>query len=536
MAIDFSNAKLLTYDRRNEFFGEAFRYASKADLTIEGCIYALDNLEGVAPVWSGLSGFISSANDYDAIILNGTNFGSGRVNSLNFKESVDVRLKEYTANLTVYQTGNLYNLSGLYYSGLNFFNDSNNPIHLTDTFNENFEFNIKDDGSYAYKQTVNLRFISGKMAGNSRSAIDMAKSFASGLLSSQVPLGFIDSVHSGWYTQSGRRTYTENYNLITNECSFTENFELDYPSGNYSIKYSHEINTDQDGVTNVTENGRIKGLYAPYAANAESGYVVEAGQAFDRCSGVMDFYVPSGYALAAAHVTSQKKINTILGEIEYGVTFTNDPRFNVDYIWEYTEQLDREQNSCFYRVTENGHIKGRDNNCTYSQKNENAINAYNIIVTGIAERLSGYYQSGTNLSNPLKLISSNKRHNPYTADIDYSATYADNLYYGISSGIKKIDYEIEDNQPIIKVNKFGIINAKEIVQSALIYTPGSYTCNIKVQGERGVSNTVLESGALAIVTGNVPTGIHYLDKASSSYAPNQSLYNLNVSWQYFKRN
>src|SRR4051812_23654173 len=115
MAIDFSNAKLLSYNRRNDFFGEAFRYASKADLSIEGSIYALDNEEGVTPVWTGMSGFIASANDYDAIMLNGTNFGSGRVNSLIFKEGNDVRIKDYTANLTVYDTGNLFNLTGTYY-------------------------------------------------------------------------------------------------------------------------------------------------------------------------------------------------------------------------------------------------------------------------------------------------------------------------------------------------------------------------------------------------------------------------------------
>lgn len=539
MAIDFSNAKILSYTHHNDFAGDIFRYASKKELTIEGSIYALTNQVGVHPIWSGITGFVKSANDYDNVILNGTSFGSGRINSINFKEGNDVRQKDYTVNLTIFETGNLFNLTGEYYSGLNF-NSINAPVRLVENFSENFDFQIKDDGTYQYKQAVNVKFVSGKLAPNTKSAIQMAQTFASGLLFSSPAFGFIDDTHAGWYTQSGRRTYTENYNLITNECSFSENFAFDTPgayANYYSIKYDHQIQTDENGVTNVTENGRIRGLRPDYFLSAESGYDLESSHFYTRSSGVMDYYVPSGYPPAQAHVTLHKKINQFLGEIEYGITYTNDPRFNINYIWEYTENIQRQPNSCFYRITEDGQIKGRDNNCTYTQKNQNALNAYNVIKTGILQRVSGYYTSGTALHNPLKLVASNKRHNPFLGQIDYSASYVDNLYYGVHPNIKKVDYEIEDNQPVIKANRFGIINAKELLQRTSIYTEGNFTCHIQIQGERGASLNTCLSAATGILTGNnLPTGLNYLDRCNYNFSPNRSALDFNATWIYFQRN
>jgi len=524
MPLDFSNAKILTYSQRNEFWGEAFRYASKKELSIQGCIYALSNSEGVAPVWSGVEGWIQNANDYDMIILNGVNFGSGRLNSINFKEGNDVRLKEYDANLTVYNTGNLFNLTGEFYSGLNF-NDPNNPIWLTDNFSENFEYNIKEDGSFAAKQTVNVKFISGKMVNlNVRSAIEMAQGLSSGLF--QHP----------FFNLSGRKTYTENYNLLTNECSFTKNIELDYPSGNYSVRFSHECNTDQNGITTVTENGRIKGLVPDYFAHAELGYDAQSALAYGRCQEVNHHYVSGTHPLTTGHVTSSKKINTIIGEIEYSLLFTNDPKFNVNYTWDYTAQLDREPNSCFYKVSEQGHIQGRDNSCSNTEKDQNALDAYDTISVGIFDRLTDYYESGTDLHNPLKFIASTKRHNPYQGTVDYTSTYSDNLYYGVSPGIKKVDYECEDTQPIRKYNKFGVINAKELVQDTNIYSPGNYNCTIRIFGERGTSLGTLLNAVGTYITGNRPTGIYYLDKSSINYNPNESVVNFNATWQYFLRN
>jgi hypothetical protein len=96
--IDFSNCSVFSYSHTSEFLGDIIHYRTTKNLSIKGSVYALTNTEGVAPIWSGISGLVSSAIDYDSILLNGVDFGSGRINSISFTEGNDVRKKDYAGD------------------------------------------------------------------------------------------------------------------------------------------------------------------------------------------------------------------------------------------------------------------------------------------------------------------------------------------------------------------------------------------------------------------------------------------------------
>jgi len=96
MALDFTNASLLGYNVINEFLGEAGKNHRKIiALNIEGFIddgQRADKLEqralpdGVSENYAKIREQIANGDDYwdSNIVVNGKNFGRGRVLSLDF--------------------------------------------------------------------------------------------------------------------------------------------------------------------------------------------------------------------------------------------------------------------------------------------------------------------------------------------------------------------------------------------------------------------------------------------------------------------
>lgn len=532
--IDFSNARLLTYNHQNDFLGENFRYASKRNITIEGSIYNLANGEGVSGVWSGINLIEENSEDYQEIIIGGVNLGRGRVDSLNFTQGNDVRKKDYSASITIFDTGNLFNLSGEFYSGLDF-NNPSHPAHLLENFSEAFDFNLSTDGNYTYKQTINTRFASGAAIGSGFSPIDMSKRFASGLLFSSPILGLTDIfTPSGLYNVEGKRTYTESYNLITNECSFSENLETNKSSGNYSFKYTNEIVTDEAGIITVTENGEIKGLVEDYNNSAESGYAIEVNNSFGRLQDVFNAYAPANsYLLVNSHTNLKKTVNKFKGTIDYSVSYTNNPNLNLGYIWEYTHQIDKSADNCFYTVKEDGKIKGIFP-CSFENGQTPEIDAWEgTVKPSIIDRVTFFYNSATNTSNPLKIISTARGHSPFNHELEYSVTYTDDLRYS-DSGFKKIDVSVKDSLPVHLINKFNIPSVKELVQPAGISKESIREVTIDIIGERGTPLINYLDKSKDLLNELIPSGEDtFVNTCRYSLTPNENTFNLGLAWTYF---
>ena len=515
--INFKDARILSYSQKNDFLGDIFRYASKKDLTIEGTFYS-DDFSGVSSITEQVRNMTASAGDFEPIILNGVNMGEGKINSISYKEGEDVKQKDYVVNVSIYDTGNLFNFNGPNYSG------SSLPfVHFVDNVSENFDFSIKDDGTHEYRQNVTVKFVPEAGTGVS-GAIVLAKNLASQLLSGTPAFGFI----SGFYNAPGKRTYSESYNLINNECSFTENYSADSAGTTFSIKYSHEVSTDENGISNVSENGTIKGLTPDYYLNAEQGFNSESSQFFNRCNSVLLHYVPSAGSLINRKLSISKKINKIEGVINYSVSYSNNPNLFNNYFWDYQVEVSKNSENCFYNLRERGKIKGYDG-CANVNKYAAAKTGWNTIKPGISARISSMYP----LSNPIKLISSSIRESPFNGEVDYDFWYTDDLKYDITPAIKKFDFTVNDNKPVTKTNKFNIVGVKELVQESSILTEGVWSVNVNVQGKR---NSTLEDClqfAKSIASSNKPGGaFSYIESINYNYTPNENNLTLNVSWKY----
>ncbi len=181
--IDFQNADLLSLSSSNSFLGDGiFRIGRIANLTIEGNVLDLTNSAGVSGVLSGVQNLIYSSQDWQPVVLNGINFGSGKVNSWSFDAGTYVRSTRYTCQIQIFDSGNLYNMTGSYYSGLQSL--FNNPATLTPLIRdlqETFNFNVSRENEYNYDYNVSLSLYSGI----GTNPIQLAQNIASGLLYSR---------------------------------------------------------------------------------------------------------------------------------------------------------------------------------------------------------------------------------------------------------------------------------------------------------------------------------------------------------------
>ena len=524
--ISFSDARLLSYDHQHKYFGDNLNYGVEKHLTIEGNLYNLTNFSGVSGIWNSLSNMVSTAIDYDSVVINGVNFGAGRINNINFTEGQDVRKKPYVVDLIIFDSGNLYNMNGPDFDEI-----SLPDIHLTENFNESFDFAIAEDGTYSYKQNINVRYIKGSEIAN---PISSAKRLASGLFNASTIYGFIDNQHSGFYNSFGRRTYTENYNKITNECSFSENFTQGENSGDYSVKYTQEVNTAEDGISTLSENGQIKGLFGPdFIGSAYYGLDIVLSSAYSRASNLLNVYVPNTRALNSSHVSLQKKINQFTDSIDYSVVYNNDPRNNSTYSWENTIDISR-SNTCYYIIKENGKIQGISQDCTRAEQYNNALNGWAIVSPGIAGRVAQHYQNISHLNNSLKLISKSQKVSPHDGNLSYEYTYTDDLLYLIAGNIKRIETEVQTTKPTLVYRGYDVVNVGKVIQNLKRANPGQVRVSVNVLGRRNAVLSNYFGAAMGSATSHRPGGSDvFVQDCNYSFSPTNNTFKFDITWTYF---
>jgi hypothetical protein len=525
--IDFSNAKVLSYDHSNVYFGELFRYGSRKNIQIQGELYALENPSGVLPIWEGISGFVESAVDYDNILINGVNFGPGRIDSITFDPGLDIRRKNYQVSLTIFNSGNLFNLTGQYYSGLNF---NSLPIHLLESFSEEFDFSYNNQKEGTFEQSINVRFVSGAANSGSQNPIQLAKLLASGLINSDPGFPLIISQFAG--ANVGDKKYvTEFYNHITNECAFTFTSKVYSGVSGYGFTYTHNLNVDQEGIYTVVENGKVFGLQEDLWTNAEIGYDNEFPNAYARSNSVYLAHQGSG-TLNSQYLSLGKTSNRIAGLIDYSVSFSDNLNLNDTYIWEYTHDISKAE-ECIFNVSEKGNIKGRNSDCSSLTNYNNALTAWSSIQTGISGRSQIYYQDATSFTKPLKLVGRSESKSEIRGEISYDYAYTDNQYYSIS-GFKKIDYTVEDKLPVPLVSKYLIANVKEVVQPAHIATVGNRSVSLQIVGDSSKTITGYINFAKDYLNTLKPTGGDvFINDAKYSFTPLDNIFNIQADWSFF---
>jgi hypothetical protein len=106
--MDFKDVKLVTYDHKNNFWGDGgFRYGSTVSLSIKGYILNLANTFGVKGVFAACELLSDSLGSKQDIIINQVNYGTGKIISVSFDSGNWVKATEYTVSIEIAKEGNL---------------------------------------------------------------------------------------------------------------------------------------------------------------------------------------------------------------------------------------------------------------------------------------------------------------------------------------------------------------------------------------------------------------------------------------------
>lgn len=520
MILNLPNVSLLGLNQSYRFLGAGFNYSNSKQLSIEGSLNDLTALSGISGTWTDVYTVKNNPN-FESVTLNGFNFGSGRLLTASFPEGNDVRIKNYSLTVEVFETGNLFNLTGTYYSGVDF----SNAAYLQD-FSESFSFNKKTNGGYSYDHNASIQFNSGVGQLN---AINAAKLLAKSLFTG-TNLGFV--FYSGFTNKLGKRFYTENYNIIDNRCSFNETFDFDSNQGNYSLTRTNSFSLDEAGIITVAENGVIKGIERPTYENAVNAINNSINGSYDRATGVFGYYAPlNSYPLLVEPINQSRSLNIFDNNLTYAISYSNNRANSGSYFWNYSQVLSKSNGISV--LNENGNIVGRGGDKTVAY--QNAKNGFAAVKQGAFQRGLEFYVNNS-LPTGIFIESQTQSNSPFRGTIDYGFVFTNESVLVGTSGVKNIRITESNNNPVYLYTEFGIFNEKTIIQDQRNGTVGQKSLNLQLKGERGVALNTYLRNAVGVINARVPAGTNTrIVAAEYSFDENNSVADVNVGWE-FNRN
>lgn len=504
MSLIFNNVELLGYTHQNNFFGEkSLFYSTKKSFSIKGYILDLANYNGVKNIFNGAEQIKQLAKDFQNIIINNENYGTGKIVSLSFDAGNWVKTTQFNAEIEVLENVPLANL-GPEFSNINL-NDK--ELGLLISFSENFglDFDAQNNilgGDHSIDIEYNAK-------NKNTNILVLAQRLAQELLKT-LP----NNVSLGNYTVRPPNTYktikSETYDLISGKCGFTKNFSYKLNNVNkpFSVNRSISVKLDNQGEASVEESctitaeNDIPSLYecSLIGLNDPSEGI---NNSFSRCSAVFDRYKQANrfdinLPLNSAPTEKNININKFNGVIEYTITFDNDKKkANNTYIFEKTLVLDRGED-WIWTVSEKGTINGvgLKNNLINNVKYKNAENGWNSIKNLIASDTFNFWNTNVSqinkASNLLKLVTRNISRQPSEGKIDYTYSYTDDPRIDPNSDIRKIAIETSDDgdrgnnlKPLFR--EFLIANRnRSLIQNLNLKQQGVYT--VKVNAEITLAN------------------------------------------------
>ena len=398
--MNFNNATLLSHSKKSQFFADTVRYKTEEDISIKGYVLNLTNSNGASGILTGMYAFETLNNDdWQSIIINGVNFGSGFIKSFNFTEGRDVQLKEYSVSISLPQSGDFSSLLSADYQNLNY-----NYCQYIDGFSETSNVDI---GIQKQNYSQNIKFsLKGPY---SLSAVTAAQTMAKSLFGNNN----LSNVLGAFYNNDNqsnviKKFYTESYDSINNTFDFSRNFEVNKNSdGTYSVYRSHSINFDNDGIGKITEKAEYLGHTTTPFDTVSAQANTDLVNVFTRCSTIFTNYLPSSDNNNSLNIKQiSKNITTIpfKGTLNYEVVFSNALRTQYNSFWDYSINVDKTQ-AGRYILTERGSIVGFGH-ITYD-KYSNALLDWGTINQLILTRLNSYY----NGSYVLRLMNTSVSYN-----------------------------------------------------------------------------------------------------------------------------
>jgi hypothetical protein len=523
----FNNATLLSLTKTSDFSADTVRYKSTKSLTIEGFLFDLANDNGVKDIWTDLKSFQQSLlSDWQDIIINDVNFSPssrGIITNINFSEGNDVKLKTYTVEVTIPETGDLSTITaaGGSYSGLNF-----SQFLFIESFSESSDFS-KSVSRDNYTQNISVT-LKGPPTLNS---INEAKTIATNFFTNN-DLSNVIGDYSDY--ASTKKYFTENYNKKTFECSFSRTFELYKDSdGLYSLSRSHSINFDEAGVMSITESAEYIGnstssQYDTAAIQART----DIGGSFDRCEDIFNDYKTSDDdVLESKAISKSFNLNIFNNTVSYTIVYSNASRIGSAFsaFHDYTTTIIESENGT-YNYSYEGSIVG------YSEVNLN-LQKYSNAVSAFADIKSNILTTPTAPIGTFKEVGRSETHIEILGKIDYSIQYStgDGILNPESGGIRRRTTQISKDSNRFLNSTFNIIGFKEIVQIQENKLENTLNYSITLNGKANVNISTYINAAKSIVNSNSPSSImgssfNYLSDVNFSYDPFARQFNFNVSY------
>lgn len=510
------NASALGLDRQFQFWGDnVFRYKIIKNISIEGYVLDLTNSAGVSGILSGQNQYTYDyTQDWQNIIINGVDFGSGYIENLSFDPAIDVRTDTYQANFTVFEEGSLNFPANANYSGI-----QSGQFKFLDSLSESFNSNITQKRK-SYSHSIDVRFITF----DDDFSVNLAKQLATNLLNSADLTGFYWSGETPYNV-----LYTENYNKITNQCSFVKNYELVDRTG-YLFFRNHSFVFDTNGVITVTENAEYRGKYNVYDSVIVPAYKLDVQGAYLRCSGIFDEYNDDATNYILNPTGSTKQVTEIPREgfLSYSLSFTNDLFYKTGAYWAWTNSINQDQNGV-NQVSENGQIIGFNLIDNYvKQNNANSFWA-NTVRSSIAPRLSGVYAQFhlcPDAEPNIFLVNTSVSKNNRAGTVNYSANYTDDPTRIDIDGFKKVDKVCSNVERTYLSSNVIVPRQFELKQISENFNLLPYSLTINVVGENG--KTLDEYLAFAYGYVDFCTGI-YIESANYSLDPFNNQFSLVVN-------
>ena len=451
MPYTFTDATLLDYKINNNYLGDGNLLLNRTkQIAIEGILYnRFKNLDGkgVKETYSGISDILKDVTgQYDSIVINNYNLGSGRVTNISFPENNPVLVGKYIYSIEIIENNNFDSLSGsTVYGSLYSIKDK------IQSFDESLNFNYNSNGNYSYDHNIDLQYYN-----DDSDLILKSKNLVSGLFNDSLSLGLFGNF-SGYYTnlKTNKNYFNENYDLINKKCSFEKRIEINknYQS-NYTITNSHNLSFSNDGKATITEEGTIISLENTNLFTVTGFLQNEINNSYNRCSSLYGSYINkynlgSYDSLNPTGFTFSRNLNLFNNSLNYSVSYTNTPSFLGNLIHDY---------STTYNINNDQIVEYSEQGSIYKVGQLGAV-------TNFAQQKSKYLEAKLRVLNAnanLKIKSSSmnleKINDLYGNSLSYNISATTDKSLLLDNTYKELSIEIQDSDGKEINNEYIIAN------------------------------------------------------------------------------
>lgn len=525
--MNISCSKLLGVTSRFEFFGDyALNYRRVDAISFQGDLKTVDETGPVEDIWGQ---FLNTGDlDCSDVTINGYNFGSGRLVSLNYDTGTDARKKSYTVELEFDKTGNLFDYSANEFgsgiaTGISLFREVN-------SFSEDFSFEREGD-LYSYSRNLSFN-IDGCDTGAT-----VAKAIARLIFDNSPASPLILREYPDFYLSSGNRIFSEQYNVTKGSYSFSENFSLPSVGEEYFFDLEHSLDASINDYVTVTERGIITSSLS--SDNTEAAFAAQSGSIFQRCLEVFSGWsgdIDDAYTgcLSPQYISRNISRNHCSKELSYSYEYSTDPRKNTCYSQD--RDITINDNRGVVSVRERGNIKYLCGD--QADRITMAKTIYSGETGNIHSRLSEAYDNFYSMfqcseTTEPNLISRNRTFANHEGSVEYEWEYSNDPTIVESGNIHRISNSLTDNEQTHLYNLFGIINTEEQAQASNTSNEGTLSNDITVQGKSGADLDDLIDAALILV--QKPTGVYFMENWNYEYSPSDVSLKMGVDYKYFNR-